>query len=180
MKKSWLVILIMLGSTVEAQESSPRQSPEPVQSEKQAEPWQGSPVQKQLHEIHCRERGLRGLLQQRLDRRLCDLAQRWAETMASRGSMYHSSLGISENVAYGYGSPESAISAWINSGGHYANLMSGYEDVGFGAAQDSGGTWYWCSLHGGEASLISDQQPHSYPDGRRRWRPFRGRLRLRG
>lgn len=170
----------------QVQKDEPIQKDEPVQKEEQVQKdeWVPNPTQKTLHDIHIRHRVRRGLFVQRLDRSLCNLAQRWAEHMAARNSMYHSSMGYRENIAWGYNSCEAAMNGWINSSGHYANLMSGTEACGFGAAQSRNGSWYWCSLHGGattQTEVTSSGGGYSSGSSRSRslLRPFGGRLRLR-
>lgn len=106
------------------------------------------PVVRWLHAGHANHRAARGLRPQILDSRLCSLAQRWAESMANRRQMSHSSYGLRENVAAGQRDAGQALQAWINSGGHNANLLSGDRAVGFGAAVAANGGIYWCSIHG--------------------------------
>lgn len=89
--------------------------------------------------------------------KLMKYAQEWAEHMASRGRMYHSSmrdimrLGFSmagENIAYGQKSPEEVMRVWMNSPGHRSNILSSrYSDIGCGVAM-KGNTPYWCTCFG--------------------------------
>ena len=74
------------------------------------------------------------------------MAQEWATYMASQKSMVHSSnewrlskvsagasLCCGENIAYGYTTAASVVSAWINSPGHRANILDGrYTHMGAG------------------------------------------------
>lgn len=39
-----------------------------------------------------------------------------------------------ENLAYGFGTSDSVINAWMNSAGHRANILGDYKDMGFGIA----------------------------------------------
>ena len=51
---------------------------------------------------------------------------------------------LGENVAYGYGSVAAVMSAWMNSSGHRANILSSsFAHVGVGRADASNGTPYW-------------------------------------
>lgn len=146
--------------------------------EQQKGEWVPTPIQKELYSLHVRFRDRRGIFCQRLDGSLCNLAQQWAQHMASVGRMYHSSMSFNENIAYGYGSCQAAMNAWINSSGHNANLACGREAVGFGAACSANGTWYWCSLHGGTTTqtriTVRSTTSSGYRYGRfrlfRRWR----------
>jgi uncharacterized protein YkwD len=48
-----------------------------------------------------------------------------------------------ENIAAGYGDEESAMSAWLASPGHCANIMNGnFEELGAAAAQNAASTYY--------------------------------------
>ena len=111
---------------------------------------------------NCELRTSHGLRPHRLNERLCAAAQDHANWMAANNSMQHYSnggpsgrafrygfrRGVSENIAYGYGSVDAAFSAWVNAGGHYANMMSGTTSAGFGCAASQNGTLYWCAVYG--------------------------------
>jgi uncharacterized protein YkwD len=46
-----------------------------------------------------------------------------------------------ENVAYGYGTPESVMAAWMASPGHRQNILDcGFKEIGVGLAQPGS---YW-------------------------------------
>ena len=89
-------------------------------------------------------------------------AQNHSDDQAAHSTMTHtgsdgSSLGdranragyvgwtaLGENVAAGQASVDSVMTAWMNSSGHRANLLSTtYVHVGFGRTASSGGTLYW-------------------------------------
>lgn len=47
-----------------------------------------------------------------------------------------------ENIAYGYGTPENVMNGWVNSPGHYANIMnSSFTKIGVGYYKD-----HWVQL----------------------------------
>jgi uncharacterized YkwD family protein/spore coat assembly protein SafA len=49
-----------------------------------------------------------------------------------------------ENIAYGQRTPQEVMTAWMNSSGHRANIMSPiYTQIGVGAAKAANGTLYW-------------------------------------
>lgn len=49
-----------------------------------------------------------------------------------------------ENIAYGQKTPQQVVSAWMNSAGHRANILSrSYTQTGVGAAKKADGTLYW-------------------------------------
>lgn len=84
-------------------------------------------------------------------------AQQWAESMARAGRLDHGATGqrlreagylwsaCVENIAEGQPTADAAVQDWMNSPGHRANILGAYRDVGFGAAQDARGQWYWCA-----------------------------------
>jgi len=48
-----------------------------------------------------------------------------------------------ENIAMGYSSPSQVVRGWINSPGHYANMMGNYKYIGVGDTSAIGGSPYW-------------------------------------
>lgn len=90
--------------------------------------------------------------------KLMQYAQEWANTMADRGRMRHSSMRdimklgfsrVAENIAWGQKTPESVMRAWLWSPGHRRNIMStSNTDIGCGARKDSRGRLYWCVCFG--------------------------------
>ena len=95
-------------------------------------------------------------------------AQIHADQMASLGQMAHVLPGATypepqdrlaavsyrwqayaENVAYGQGSPTSAISAWMGSSGHRANILNpGLIELGTAVAAGSDGRPYYVQVFG--------------------------------
>ena len=52
-----------------------------------------------------------------------------------------------ENIASGQRTPESVVTAWMNSPGHKANIMStNFSKIGVGYATNSNGTPYWTQM----------------------------------
>jgi uncharacterized protein YkwD len=89
-------------------------------------------------------------------------AERQAAKMADEQKMYHQQLGpilkacklsmVGENVAYGYPNGKAAVSAWMKSPGHKANIVNkGYRLIAVGAAQDEDGRWYVAQVFGRSA-----------------------------
>lgn len=97
--------------------------------------------------------------QERTDRSLAPLtwdtslaakAQAWAETLAARGELSHSTLtanqapgwtALAENVAYN-STLEGAHTALMNSSGHRANILSStYTKIGVGVVESGGYVW---------------------------------------
>ena len=89
-------------------------------------------------------------------------AERQARKMADEQRMYHQQLGpilkacklsmVGENVAYGYSNGKAAVTAWMNSPGHRANILNTkYRLIAVGAAQDEDGRWYVAQVFGRSA-----------------------------
>jgi uncharacterized protein YkwD len=75
-------------------------------------------------------------------------ARRHAIWMARNRSLQHSH-GVAENIAMGYPTTSAAMSGWMNSSGHRANILNrGYRRIGVAAYQSAGGTIYWCQQFG--------------------------------
>ena len=72
-------------------------------------------------------------------------------TYASTGDMLRKS-GINwsawgENIASGQRTPEAVVTAWMNSPGHKANIMStNFSKIGVGYVTNSNGTPYWTQM----------------------------------
>jgi uncharacterized protein YkwD len=86
-------------------------------------------------------------------------AERQARAMAKRHKIYHQNLGpilktcklstVGENVAYGYPSGKSVVSAWMASPGHKANILTPkFRLIAVGAYRDSRGSWYVSQVFG--------------------------------
>ena len=93
-----------------------------------------------------------GLPPLHISRTMQSLAQRHANSMASRNSMDHANFysergptgARAENVAWGCATESCAISMWEGSPGHRANmLLSDVRSYGIASAT-SGGRRYWC------------------------------------
>ncbi|UUU32522.1 CAP domain-containing protein [Streptomyces sp. CA-210063] len=68
------------------------------------------------------------------------------DRLARVGYAYRSA---GENVAAGYGTPESVMDGWMNSSGHRANILNcGFKEIGIGLAQPGN---YWTQNFGSSA-----------------------------
>ena len=66
------------------------------------------------------------------------------EMMTSMGISYRSA---GENIAKGQKTPKAVMSAWMNSSGHKANILSsGYTEIGVGYVTDNSGGTYWVQM----------------------------------
>jgi len=66
-------------------------------------------------------------------------------TMMQNFGLKFSAAG--ENIAYGQKTPQQVVTAWMNSPGHKANILSpAYTQTGVGAAKKADGTLYWTQM----------------------------------
>lgn len=114
------------------------------------------------------ERSQAGLAPFTASPRLMQAAQIHADQMVTLGQLAHVLSGAkypnpvdrltavgyqwqawAENVAYGQASPASALSAWMNSSGHRANILdAGLTELGTGYARDAEGRPYYVQVFG--------------------------------
>jgi uncharacterized protein YkwD len=66
----------------------------------------------------------------------------------SRAGKYGFRGGVRENIAMGTRTIDGAFSMWQNSGAHYASIVSGTAEAGFGYAVGPGGQVYWVGMYG--------------------------------
>lgn len=102
-----------------------------------------------------------GLWPHRMNPALAAAAQDHANYMARTGQFSHYTNGgpqgraykygfgggVRENIATG-GNVDTAFSMWTASGAHYASIVSGTTDAGFGYAVGPGGATYFVGLYG--------------------------------
>lgn len=107
-----------------------------------------------------------GLMPHRINPALTKAAQDHANYMARTGDFQHYSNGgpqhragkygfrgfVRENIAYNYRTVEDAFSVWQGSSGHYASIVSGTNEAGFGYAIGPGGAVYYVGVYGNPAA----------------------------
>ena len=107
-------------------------------------------------------RASRGMAAHRMSIALTKAAQDHAWYMARTGNFSHQSNGgpmgrarrygytglVRENIASGQIGVAEAFSSWKASGGHWANIVSGTSEAGFGYAIAPDGTTYWVAMYG--------------------------------
>lgn len=57
-----------------------------------------------------------------------------------------SAKAVSENVAYGYNSPEAVVNAWIKSDGHRENMVGDHTHFGISIKAGSNGKYYFTNI----------------------------------
>jgi hypothetical protein len=109
----------------------------------------------------------------RTNNRLHNAAQRHSEDMARHQFMSHtgsdgSTMGqritatgysfsrAGENVAMGQRDVSGVMNSWVNSPGHYNNLIGQFVEVGLGLARDSNGRNYWTQKFATPRSKMDD------------------------
>ncbi|WP_115462977.1 CAP domain-containing protein [Winogradskyella aurantiaca] len=55
-------------------------------------------------------------------------------------------VSVSENVAYGFSSPQSLVNAWLNSPSHRATIEGNFTDFDISAEQNENGKWYYTNI----------------------------------
>lgn len=121
---------------------------------------------KLLTVLHNEERFKAGCPELQLNPKLISAARIHCEWMADNKKMTHEGLKgsmpwtrvqlsgyeytiVGENIAFGYRSPRSVMTGWMNSPGHKANILNrNYRDLGVAVALDSNGVAYWCTVFG--------------------------------
>ncbi len=102
-------------------------------------------AERRVFELTNVERRKRGLPALRLDRRLMESARRQANWMARTGVFRHGNSGFAENIAMGQRSSRDVVIAWMNSSGHFRNMMNrGHGAIGVGSYRGRNGSLYWC------------------------------------
>lgn len=103
-----------------------------------------------------------GLFPHRINPALTQAAQDHANYMARTGDFQHYSNGgpqyraqrfgfrgfVRENIAYNYRTVEDAFSVWQGSSAHYASIVSGTDEAGFGYAVAASGAVYYVGVYG--------------------------------
>ena len=96
------------------------------------------------------------------DEALIQAAEKQAERMAMYNTITHGpdtagerahrfgypSTYVFENVAYGNETPQDIFKMWMDSPGHYENIISQTDDIGIGIAESESGTLFWCVVFG--------------------------------
>lgn len=106
-----------------------------------------------MYEESQRHRVTRGLTRQEHDPGLASIAQRVANVQASRGSMFHTSLG-DNCVARGM-APAGMVSMWMGSAPHRSFLLSGSPFCGYGFARGPAGT-FAAAIFRSERAAVQD------------------------
>jgi uncharacterized protein YkwD len=78
------------------------------------------------------------------DGQLMNGARNQARWMARNRNLSHGS-GVTENIGMGQTSASEAVSSWMQSSGHRANILGGgHTRIGVAMVHSADGTAYWC------------------------------------
>jgi uncharacterized protein YkwD len=71
------------------------------------------------------------------------------DTEGYQGLRFGENVAMIFGVASGQKAIEMTVQLWVNSPGHYKNIMDGsYDETGIGLAQAKSGKWYYCQTFG--------------------------------
>jgi hypothetical protein len=165
MRTSLFLAAILIAPVAFAQETTPAQGGAGDPEAQVVVPLHRHPTLfRMLRRSNEIRRGV-GLFGHRMNPALTKAAQDHANYMAQTGqfshyvngghqyraSKYGFRGGVRENIAMGTGSVEGAFGMWHASGGHYASIVSGTTEAGFGYAVSPSGTPYWVGVYGSPA-----------------------------
>jgi uncharacterized protein YkwD len=103
------------------------------------------PVEQAIIDGTNAERARYGLPALALDPALEQTARSHAAWMTNRHNLQHSSIGVAENIAWGQRSAQEAMSSWMSSSGHRANILNpSYRRIGVAAYTAPDGSCFWC------------------------------------
>ncbi|MFN0017017.1 MAG: CAP domain-containing protein [Pirellulaceae bacterium] len=124
-----------------------------------------------------------GLRAQRINPALTKAAQDHANYMAATGDFSHYTNGgyqyraqkygfkggVRENIAAGFGTVDATFNTWQASGGHYASIVSGTTEAGFGYAISPNGGTYWVGVYGSpaEGDAAGEEEGHAEAEAAR-------------
>jgi uncharacterized protein YkwD len=149
-------------SAPQAKETPGEEKKEEVAEEKKEVPVHEHPTILRMLALNNQIRARRGLAPHSLSIELTNAAQDHAVYMASRHNFDHYSNGgpsgrarrwgystsVRENIARGQGNVDQAFNTWVGSGAHYASIVSGTSEAGFGMAVARNGTPYYVGVYG--------------------------------
>jgi uncharacterized protein YkwD len=103
------------------------------------------PVEQAIVDRTNAQRALYGLPALQIAPSLEQTARNHAAWMTNSHNLQHSSIGVAENIAWGQRSAEEAMSSWMSSSGHRANILNqSYRWIGVAAYTATDGSCYWC------------------------------------
>ena len=164
--KRFVSLIVVLCSTIAmAEDARPTATPASAKTPTATRPLHRHPTLLGMLRRNNDVRRRLGLRPHRINPTLTKAAQDQANYMAqtgqfshyvngspqSRASKYGFRGGVLENIACGTRSVSSTFGMWEGSGGHYASIVSGTTDAGFGYAIAPNGQCYWVGMYSNPA-----------------------------
>jgi uncharacterized protein YkwD len=125
----------------EGAEAKQASSTEKLTAKEEIRLW---PCEKKLIDLTNAQRRRYGLADLTIDKDLLASTRAHCYWMADVRSLQHTTAMVAENIAMGQRSCDEAVSSWMASPGHRANMLGSYSHIGMAAYQTSDGTIYWC------------------------------------
>ena len=99
----------------------------------------------EMHEEAQRQRKKYNKAELKLDEECCQMAQKWANYMATNSKFHHGKND--QIIARGYKSVTLVFRGWMNSGGHRSWILNNKSTkCGWGCQRSKGGTMYWVGV----------------------------------
>ncbi|HVX15503.1 MAG TPA: CAP domain-containing protein [Pirellulales bacterium] len=103
------------------------------------------PAEKEIIQRTNAERKRHGLPPLVVDASLTKTARKHAYWMASSHTLQHASGDWAENIAQGQTTPAHAVSSWMSSSGHRANILNRrHRRIGVAGYRSARGDVFWC------------------------------------
>lgn len=109
----------------------------------------------QLLTLHNKARADANIHPLKLNDKLVEYAQSWANNMADGNILIHSNMqnilklgfrAVGENIAWNQDTTKYVTDTWLRSPGHKENIMKPFTQVGFGVACSNKNQPYWCAV----------------------------------
>jgi uncharacterized protein YkwD len=149
-----LILVAALGFAAEAaktESAQPGQSGEAATTAKSPEKAKPAktielfPAEREIVERTNAERKRYGLPPLVVDASLVKTARKHAYWMASAHTLQHASGDWAENIAQGQTTPSHAVSSWMGSSGHRANILNRrHRRIGVAGYRSPRGDIFWC------------------------------------
>ncbi|HWB08529.1 MAG TPA: CAP domain-containing protein [Pirellulales bacterium] len=131
-----LMVVAAIGFAEEGTQAVPADNPKQVAL---------YPVEKEILRHTNAQRKRYGLPPLVIDAKLVETARKHAFWMASAHSLQHAHGAWAENIAQGQTSASHAVTCWMNSSGHRANILNRrHRRIGIAGYKSARGDIFWC------------------------------------
>ncbi|MGC3969330.1 MAG: CAP domain-containing protein [Pirellulales bacterium] len=139
-----LMLICVVGLTAIAAKDLCAEDAKPEQAPEEQAQFQLTDTEKTVLEMANSERTRRGLKPLVVDPTLVESAREHAIWMTTNNTMRHTWKPVGENIAVGQPTCQSVMNTWMNSSGHRANILGGWNRIGAAAYTTPTGKIYWC------------------------------------